>query len=105
MKEGEGESRILFLNNNSIKIVIDQFEFQSNEVNLTFNDILHEAEMYSQVGVGRRGNAKTHTSGHSITGIKSFQLAAKEMSCKAKTAGVLIKNGHQVVRNNVLIRV
>lgn len=61
--------------------------------------------MYSQISVRRWRNAKTNTSGHGVTGIKSFELAPKEMSRKAKIAGVLVKNGDQIVRDNVLIRV
>lgn len=61
--------------------------------------------VYSQVSVGCRRYAKTNTSGYRVAGIKSFELASKEMSGKAEIARVFVEDRHQVIRHDVLIRV
>lgn len=60
---------------------------------------------YLQISVRSRRYAKTNTSGYRIAGIESFELTTEEMSGKAEIARVFVENSHQVIRNNVFIRV
>lgn len=58
-----------------------------------------------QVGVRSRRYSETDTPRHSFVRVQRFQFAAEQMRGEAEAAGVLIENRHQVIGNNVFVRV
>jgi len=58
-----------------------------------------------QVGVRGGRYPETDPSRHSVARVECLQLATEQMRGEAETAGVLVEDRHQVIGDNVLVRV